>query len=164
MGMSSCSAEAQSHLSLSGLVQNYTGSALSGFVPGVHVGAPSPGLSLILTLRDHPVTLTPTHHGDQGSTTFSGVVAGLQLSPVLIAHEASSHTLTVHLTPAGRVVCSVSRRLSWWARRCRQTPFWERPLRFCVIGWRWPMTGPRGSGWSTRICDVAYLIGAVPVG
>lgn len=101
MGMSSCSAEAQPHPSLSGLVQNYTGSALAGFVPGVHHGAPSPGLSLILTLRDHPVTLTPTHHGNRGSTTFSGVVAGLQLSPVLIAHEASSHTLTVQLTPAG---------------------------------------------------------------
>lgn len=99
--MSSCSAEAQPHPSLSGLVQNYTGSALAGFAPGVHVGVPSPGLSLILTLRDHPVTLAPSRQGTPGSTTFSGVVAGLQLSPVLITHGASSHTLTVQLTPAG---------------------------------------------------------------
>ncbi len=82
-------------------MQKYTGSTLSGFAPGVHFGVPSPALSLIVTLRDHPVTLTPTHDGDRGSTTFSGVVAGLQLSPVLIDHEASSHTVTMHLTPAG---------------------------------------------------------------
>jgi AraC-like DNA-binding protein len=101
MGMSSCSAEAHPHPSLSGLVQKYTGSALSGFTPGLHIGAPSPTLPLILTLRDHPVTLTTTHHGTETMNRFSGFVAGLQLSPVLIAHEASSHTLTIHLTPAG---------------------------------------------------------------
>lgn len=101
MGMSSCSAEAQPHPSLSGLVQDYTGSSLSGFTPGVHIGSPSPALLLILTLRDHPVTLAPTHHGNRGPATFSGVVAGLQLSPVLIAHAASSHTMAVQLTPSG---------------------------------------------------------------
>lgn len=101
MGMSSVSTEAQPHPSLSGLVQKYTGSTLSGFAPGLHIGAPRPALPLILTLRDHPVTLTPTHHGSGRSREFSGVIAGLQLSPVLIAHEASSHTLTVCLTPSG---------------------------------------------------------------
>jgi AraC-like DNA-binding protein len=101
MEMVSDSAEAQPHPELSGLVQKYAGSALSGFAPGLHMGAPSPSLPLILTLRDHPVTVATTHHGNNAAKEFSSVLAGLQLSPVLIAHEASSHTLTIHFTPSG---------------------------------------------------------------
>lgn len=101
MGMTSDSAETQPHPDLSGLVQKYTGSAVSGFTPGLHIGAPNPSLLLVLTLRDHPVTLATTHHGNNGSTVFSSVLAGLQLSPVLISHEASSHALTIHFTPSG---------------------------------------------------------------
>ena len=101
MEMVSDSAEAQPHPELSGLVQKYVASALSGFAPGLHMGAPSPPLPLILTLRDHPVTVATTHHGNNAAKEFSSVLAGLQLSPVLIAHAASSHTLTIYFTPSG---------------------------------------------------------------
>jgi AraC-like DNA-binding protein len=101
--MWSSSAESDPHPALTGLVQKYSGSALSGFSTGLHIGTPGLTLPLILTLRDHPVTLATTtpRNGDGKYQQHSSVVAGLQVSPTLIAHGATSHTLTVHLTPSG---------------------------------------------------------------
>lgn len=97
--MSSDSADSLPHPLLNGLVESYSGSVLTGYPPGIHVGTPGLVLPLILTLRDHRV-----RHADQAGLepqSFTSMVAGLHTAPALIHHDGSSASITVHLTLSG---------------------------------------------------------------
>lgn len=92
------SVQGRVHPALADLVLDYSGSRLAGFEPGEHLGTPGLGLPLILSLRDHPMTMATA---DQETADYPAIVSGLHLSPVMIAHASSAHTLTVMLSPAG---------------------------------------------------------------
>ncbi len=97
------SAKGHPHPCLAGLVESYSGTILSGFTPGVHIGTPGSTLSLILSLRDHPVVQIQ-HPGDQHRRVYAALVAGLQLTPTLIDHASTAATVSVQLTPRGAAV------------------------------------------------------------
>lgn len=97
------SAQGRPHPALEGLVVSYSGTAVNGFTPGIHLGTPGLTLPLILTLRDHPVVQL-RHSGDKNPQTYTALVAGLRMVPVLIDHASSAATLSVQLTPRGAQV------------------------------------------------------------
>lgn len=94
------SAEGRPDPCLAGLVESYSGTMISGFTPGIHIGTPGLTLPLILSLRDHPVVQLQ-HDGDGSRQSYAALVAGLHLTPTLIDHASSAFTLTVLLTPRG---------------------------------------------------------------
>ncbi|GAB2661475.1 AraC family transcriptional regulator [Kribbella swartbergensis] len=94
------SAVGRPHPGLEGLVVGYSGTALEGFSPGIHIGTPGLTLPLILTLHDRPVVQL-RHSGDRNPQTYTALVAGLRMAPVLIDHASSAATLSVQLSPRG---------------------------------------------------------------
>lgn len=94
------SAEGRPHAGLAGLVVSYTGTILSGFSPGIHIGTPGLTVPLILTLRDQPVLQLRTLD-DRHPQAYTTLVSGLHLAPVLIDHASTAATLSIQLTPRG---------------------------------------------------------------
>lgn len=82
--------------SLRAAVVHYCGYRLSGFDPGVHVGLPSPHLTLILTLDDPVAVRWPG-----GSGRLHAMVGGLHDHPVEIEHDGSQFGIELALTPLG---------------------------------------------------------------
>jgi AraC-like DNA-binding protein len=85
---------------LRGLVGGYHGSRIAGLPPGRHLGLPAPHLGLIIALGD-PVHLGVMPDPTRPPGSFRALVHGLQTRPAVIAHDGSSYTLSVDLTPAG---------------------------------------------------------------
>ncbi|MFC7619807.1 helix-turn-helix domain-containing protein [Microlunatus sp. GCM10028923] len=107
------SAQRGPHPALKGLVESYTGTSLTGCTPGIHLGTPSLTLPLIMSLRDHPVVQLQSRTGAD-RVAYQGLVAGLQLAPVLIDHASSAMTLTVELTPRGLTELFGARPSDWF--------------------------------------------------
>lgn len=85
---------------LAGLVSGYAGSRYRGLAPGTHRGLPTHHLGLVVSLGP-PIRLAGMPDRTQPPGAFPALVHGLQTGPALIAHEGSSYTVTVDLTPAG---------------------------------------------------------------
>lgn len=85
---------------LAGLVTSYSGSRVEGLPPGRHLGLPSPQLGLVIALGD-PVRIAAMPDRARAPGAFRAVAYGLQTRPAVIAHDGSSYTVSVHLTPAG---------------------------------------------------------------
>lgn len=77
-------------------VDHYCGYRLAGFEPGVHVGLPSPHLTVVLSL-DAPVTVRWT----RGDDRLGALVGGLHDHPVAIHHDGSQFGIQLALTPMG---------------------------------------------------------------
>lgn len=85
---------------LAGLVSGYDGSRHAGFPPGIHRGLPSPQLEVIICLGA-PIELAVMPDPAQPPGSFRSLVAGLQTGPAVIAHDGSSYTVSLRLTPVG---------------------------------------------------------------
>lgn len=86
---------------LGGLVAEYVGYRLMGFDAGVHVGLPSPWLTVIITL-DRPLSV----RWDEGSGCLRALVGGLHDHPVRIDHDGTQFGIQLALTPLGcRALC-----------------------------------------------------------
>ncbi|MGX1806909.1 helix-turn-helix domain-containing protein [Nocardia sp. NPDC055321] len=81
-------------------VLGYEGYLLRGFEPGVHVGMPGPGLTVIVTL-DEPLRIPVTAHPEQPGGSWETLASGLTVRPVVIAHSGYQHGVQLTLTPRG---------------------------------------------------------------
>ncbi|HUG82979.1 MAG TPA: helix-turn-helix domain-containing protein [Euzebya sp.] len=72
---------------------------LGGFAPGIHVGMPSPALTLIVSLGADLDVTAPGAGGARGS--FSTLASGLAATPALIHHDGTQAGIQLALTPAG---------------------------------------------------------------
>lgn len=79
-------------------VTSYDGYRLSGFEPGIHVGLPSPNLTVILTV-DSQLDIADSPR--QGACAFESLASGISAEPVTIAHDGSQHGIQLSFTPAG---------------------------------------------------------------
>lgn len=77
-------------------VVHYCGYRLAGFDPGVHVGLPSPHLSLVIAL-DNPLSV----RWPGGSGRLHAMVGGLHDHPVRIDHDGRQSGIELALTPLG---------------------------------------------------------------
>lgn len=71
---------------------------VTGVAPGVHIGMPSRGLTLVFAL-DEPLRVTGD--GLPGPTDLGVCFAGLHAGPVHIHHEGRQRGLQLDLTPSG---------------------------------------------------------------
>lgn len=86
---------------LRGFLRGYDGYRLTGFDPGVHLGLPSPYLTIVLTL-DGPLTVNGA--GTSGSVepgSFEVLAGGLSMSAVSLPHNGNQHGVQISLTPLG---------------------------------------------------------------
>jgi AraC-like DNA-binding protein len=86
--------------SLDGLVTGYVGSRVTGFAPGVHRGLPTHHVGLIIAL-DQPIHLAAMPDRRQPPGSFQLLAYGLRTGPAEIAHDGTSFSVSVDLTPAG---------------------------------------------------------------
>lgn len=74
------------------------GYRLTGYAPGVHVGLPSPHLTVVIPL-DAPMTV---RHGPDGPPRRLGaLLGGLHAGPVFIDHDGTQHGIQLSVTPQG---------------------------------------------------------------
>lgn len=78
-------------------VARLSGYRLSGFAPGVHVGMPSPTLTLVVALGEPLLISRPGHDAQP----YTALVGGLHEAPVGIHHDGNQFGLQLDLTPAG---------------------------------------------------------------
>ena len=87
------------HPLLRGLVSAYYGYHYAGLEPGVHLGMPSTGLTVVLAF-DEPLDVAwaddPASRVQQWTT-----VSGLHDGPALIRHDGFQHGVQLELTPLG---------------------------------------------------------------
>ncbi|NLE82222.1 MAG: AraC family transcriptional regulator [Rhodococcus sp.] len=81
---------------LRGFVHSYDGYRLIGFEPGVHLGLPSPYLTVVLTL-DGPLTVNRA----SGSGSFETLAGGISMAAVSLPHNGNQHGVQISLTPLG---------------------------------------------------------------
>jgi AraC-like DNA-binding protein len=74
------------------------GYRLVGFAPGVHLGLPSPYLTVVVPL-DAPLRVRTTP--DDGSRRLDALLGGLHAAPVRIDHDGSQLGIQLALTPTG---------------------------------------------------------------
>src|ERR1700722_13799207 len=82
------------------LVSWYTGYRQAGIEPAVHLGLPSPFLTLIFTL-DEPMEITVHPDPGQPGGRYVTLAGGLHTSPALIAHDGRQSGIQVGLSPLG---------------------------------------------------------------
>jgi AraC-like DNA-binding protein len=85
---------------LAPLVDRYVGYRLSGFAAGVHRGLPSRHMTLIASIGPEIDVIGQTDPA-QAPARYRCVVAGLQASPALIAHDGYQEGVAIELTPVG---------------------------------------------------------------
>lgn len=78
-------------------VRSVCGYRLDGAAPGVHVGMPSPALTLVVALGEPLVVAMD----DGERRAFATMAAGLHDRAAAIHHDGSQHGLQLDLTPAG---------------------------------------------------------------
>lgn len=146
----------------------YSGYRQRGLPPAAHRGLPSPALTLIFTLDEPLVLLTPAEPRTPAepaapARSFGSLVAGLHTTPALISHQGAQSgvqlalrplgarallglpagVLASHDLPAEEILGSAGRRLS---DRLREAPGW--PERFAVLD-----AELTGLAWSDRRID-----------
>ena len=83
---------------LASVVSGYRRHRFRGFSPGVHLGLPSPCLTVVVSL-DGPLQVAAP--GVHGPTSFAALVAGVQTGPVGIVHDGSQHVVSFEVAPTG---------------------------------------------------------------
>jgi AraC-like DNA-binding protein len=137
---------------LAPLVDRYVGYRLSGFAAGVHRGLPSRHTTLIVSVGPEIDVIAQTDPA-QAPARYRCVVAGLQTSPALIAHDGHQEGVAIGLTPVGsRALLGMPARALWstsvelqdvagaaggelW-ERLQHTAAWDERFRVCdeVLG------------------------------
>lgn len=132
---------------LRGLVTGYVGSRMAGFAPGMHRGLPTHHVGLIIAL-DQPIHLAAMSDRRQPPGSFQVLAYGLRTGPAVIAHDGTSYSVSIDLSPAGarlllgvpaaaladRVVSLdelLGRTAAELAERLASAPGW--PARFAVL-------------------------------
>lgn len=85
---------------LAGLVRRYIGYRYEGFAPGVHLGLPSPSLTLVISLGA-PLRLSAAWQPGTPAADFATCVGGLHPRPVFIVHDGDQYGVQLELTPRG---------------------------------------------------------------
>jgi AraC-like DNA-binding protein len=100
--MSGIAAEARSAtptLELRRFVQSYSGIRYEGFTPGVHLGLPSPHLTVVANVSGALSVAVPDR--SPAPRLFRGLAAGLHTRPALVFHDGSQDAVSFELTPLG---------------------------------------------------------------
>jgi AraC-like DNA-binding protein len=87
-------------LPLRALVSGYDGYRLAGFEPGIHLGLPSPWLTVILTI-DEPLDIAAQAEPRQAPGRYDTLASGIATSPVTIRHDGNQHGVQLALSPLG---------------------------------------------------------------
>ncbi|HEY5855778.1 MAG TPA: helix-turn-helix domain-containing protein [Aldersonia sp.] len=82
-------------------LESYEGYRLAGFEPGVHVGMPSPYLTVIITIGDAPIELSAMSRPEQAPGCWTALASGITMRPCTIAHDGNQHGIQLSLTPLG---------------------------------------------------------------
>jgi AraC-like DNA-binding protein len=82
------------------LVSGYSGYRQAGIRPAVHIGLPSPFLTVIFTL-DEPLDVTVHPDAAQPGDRYDTLVGGLHTAPALITHEGRQSGIQVAMSPLG---------------------------------------------------------------
>lgn len=94
-------------------VDRYLGYRMTGFPPGLHRGLPSAHLTFIVSIGP-AVDVVRQTDPTQGPARYRAVLAGLQASSALIAHDGHQEGVAVELTPLGvRALLGVPARALW---------------------------------------------------
>ena len=83
---------------LASVVSGYSRHRFRGFSPGMHLGLPSPNLTVVVSL-DGPLQVAAP--GSHGLTSFTALVAGVQTGPVGVIHGGSQHVVSFEVAPTG---------------------------------------------------------------
>ncbi|MCQ4119793.1 helix-turn-helix domain-containing protein [Rhodococcus tibetensis] len=85
---------------LRALVTGYDGYRLAGFEPGIHLGLPSPCLTVIVTI-DEPLDIAEQAAPEQAPGCYDTLASGIATSPVTIRHGGTQHGVQLALSPLG---------------------------------------------------------------
>jgi AraC-like DNA-binding protein len=81
-------------------IAGYSGYRQAGVPPAVHLGLPSPFLTLIFTL-DEPLVITGHPDPAQPGGCYGTLAGGLHTTPALITHDGRQSGIQVALSPLG---------------------------------------------------------------
>lgn len=81
-------------------VDRYLGYRLAGFAPGIHRGLPSRHMTFIVGIGPG-IEVAGQTDPHQEPARYRAVLAGLQASPALIAHDGNQQGVAIELTPLG---------------------------------------------------------------
>jgi AraC-like DNA-binding protein len=81
-------------------IAEYSGYRQAGITPAVHLGLPSPELTLIFTLDD-PLCLAAHPDPRQPASAYDSLAGGLHTSPALITHDGSQSGIQLRVSPLG---------------------------------------------------------------
>jgi AraC-like DNA-binding protein len=82
------------------LVRGWTGYRYRDLEPGSHLGLPSPGLTIVISLGP-PTALAATPDPAQGPEAFGALVGGLHTRPAVITYDTEMAGTQLDLTPQG---------------------------------------------------------------
>ncbi|EOM77367.1 transcriptional regulator [Rhodococcus rhodnii LMG 5362] len=85
---------------LRGLVADYHGYRYEGFAPGVHLGMPSPQLTVVVTLGPD-IGFAGTPVPAQAGSRFAALASGIAEAPVEIVHDGTQYGMQLTFTPWG---------------------------------------------------------------
>ncbi|QHE71619.1 putative transcriptional regulator [Rhodococcus sp. WAY2] len=85
---------------LRALVSGYEGYRLTGFEPGLHLGLPSPSLTVVVSL-DAPLEIAEQAAPEQAPGFYDTLASGIATAPVTIRHDGNQHGIQLALSPLG---------------------------------------------------------------
>jgi AraC-like DNA-binding protein len=85
---------------LRGLVAAYDGYRLRGAAPELHLGLPSPFMTVIVTL-DEPLQVVRHLDRRRPAGQYDALVGGLHASPVVIGHDGAQSGIQLRVSPLG---------------------------------------------------------------
>src|SRR6266545_4480528 len=85
---------------LAPFVDEYVGYRMVGYPAGIHRGAPSRHMTLIVSIGAD-IDVVAQSDTAQSPQRYQCVVGGLQASPALIAHDGYQEGVAIELTPIG---------------------------------------------------------------
>jgi AraC-like DNA-binding protein len=81
-----------------GLVAGYDGYRQHGVAPALHLGLPSPFMTLIVTLHE-PLQIARHVDPTRPPSRYDALVGGLHASPVVVAHDGAQSGIQLMLSP-----------------------------------------------------------------
>jgi hypothetical protein len=85
---------------LSPFIAQYAGYRVSGLPSGVHVGLPSSGIDLFISLG-HPIVVVKMPGSIQRPSVLTACVSGLQDGPAIVRQDSNAFGLHVFIKPLG---------------------------------------------------------------
>jgi AraC-like DNA-binding protein len=85
-------------LQLRPYIRRYVGYHYSGFASGVHLGLPSPDLTVVFSFSEPTLVSLTENHSPDG---FAALLSGLTLAPAFIHHDGNQFGVQLALTPLG---------------------------------------------------------------